>query len=236
MKLAALLFVSLIWLLLFFLANIHLKFFYSFRNYKSEMILDCKILFSHLKVELNLPKEMLSEGFRNIFSNIIEDISTEGKGEKQEKEQADPKESHRYRALTNYIKEIFRHYVVSWSRWIWLRRKISSFIKYFYRKVHLYSLNAAVEVGGRDAAETGLMAGAFWSFFGLMSARLYRLVTVKKNKIHYNVIPRFDEQIFFCKLNCILSLKISHIIFTGYKFLLFISKNRRVRNYGRTPD
>lgn len=245
MKFAAFVLVMFTWILLLAVLSVGLKFSYSFRGFNSKIRLELKILFSRLKLEVNIPEKMLTEGFQNIFNNIIEDVSNEDCQTPQEfeqlkkeqvKKQQERRKNKRYTALKNASRELLRHYFFSWARLLWIKSKLVKLKKYFYSKIQVHSLSGVIEVGGRDAAETGLIAGAFWIFWGQMTARLYRLVNVKKNNIRYNVVPRFDEEIFLCRLNCILSVRISHIIFTAYKFLIFILKNRRIRNYGRTSD
>ncbi len=245
MKIIALLLACLLWLGLLFFLKIHLKFSYAFQNFNSQLRLDFKIIFTHLKIELNIPKEMYTSGLEKFLSNILHDLPGENLAESQAKtpdkaplrqNAAGRIKAKRYRKIKRFTGEIFRHYFSSWARLIWLKRQLTNLKKYFYKKIKVYSLQASVQVGGRDAAETGLLVGAFWVIFGQMTARLYRLVTVKKTNIRCNVSPRFDREAFLCRLDCILSLKTSHIIFTGYKFLLIIMKNRRIRNYGRAPD
>ncbi len=235
MKFLALLIALLAWLFLVSLLKIQLNFSYCYQNLSSHVVLDVKILFSTLKIELNLPKSMYFSGIESFITNVLE---TGAEDECKDKPKPKPQKTNknRYRYLKHLTGEIWRHYVSSFSRVLWIKRKLTALSKSFYKKINVYSLRAAVQIGGRDAAETGLLVGVFWAFFGQMTARLYRWMNVKKHDIRYNVIPRFDDELFLCRLHCILSLKISHIIFTGYKFLLLIFKNRRIRNYGRAPN
>lgn len=240
MKFLALLIAGCIWLLLMSMLGIKFTLSYTFQNIESRIKADFQILFSHLKVEINIPKEMLSAGFQNILLNITEDISEKASREdntkdEKSKETVSPK-SNRYQKIKHYQKEVSRHYYSSWSQLIWLNRKLHRLYRDFYRQVKVYSLHTSIQVGGRDAAETGLLTGAIWAFLGLMNGRMHRLVTVKKDQLSYHVQPCFEKETFLCKLNCILSLRISHIIFTTYKLLLFLQKNRRIRNYGRASN
>jgi len=272
-KILALLIACLLWLFFLSLLRINLNFSYSLNNLASDIVLEFRVLFSNFKIKLNIPKEMLSSGFLNIFVNIWEDVnvteennedkkvqknreytdnldSTESKDsklsqenvKKQEIDQQRNMQANEEKTKKRYVKaekttrEVFRHYVFSLSRLLSLKKKAALIRKYLYKKVNILSLDAGVEVGGRDAAETGWITGAIWTFFGQMSARLYHLVTVKENKIRYAVTPCFNDETFSCNLHCILNIKISHIIATGYKFLLLIYKNRRTRNYGRTSN
>ena len=257
MKLAALLSVGLLWLLLLLMMRIGLTCRYRFQDMESRAVINIQILLFHLQVEINIPKEMLTAGLKNIFRNFTEEFAgpemetcTKGKeleifgkdneGEALRKEQpaemegSDQATSRRYKKLRHFQQEVGNHYVFSWARLIWIKRKLHRLFRDFYRKVNIYSFQAGIQVGGRDAAETGLLTGVLWAFLGEMAARLNRLVTVKKKDIHLNVLPCFEKETFLCQLNCILTLRISHIIFTAYKFLAFMIKNRRIRTYGRT--
>ncbi|NLI91722.1 MAG: DUF2953 domain-containing protein [Peptococcaceae bacterium] len=236
MKIAALFTAGILWLILFLFLNIHVNFTYRFKNLTSYIKIDLKVLFSKMGIEFDIPKEMYSSGLNTILENALEDITEQEDCETEKAAKPKKKRTRRYLVLKRFMKEIVRHYIFSFSRFVWLTGKIKALRKKFYQKINVYFFEAYVQVGGRDAAETGLLAGAFWTLFGYITARLSRLVTLKKEEIRFMVTPRFDDEVFLCKLNCILHLKISHIIFTGYKFLLLIFKNRRIRNYGRASN
>lgn len=236
MKIMAIVTACFLWLFILSFITINLRVDLRIKDLNSILKFDTRILFWWLKVEVKIPRKMYAEGLINIVSNIIED-TTEGKvrtkhrGNKSEK-----KKKRRYWILKNSIREFFRHYAFSWPKFIWLMNQFSRLNKAFFRKVKIHSIQTEIEIGGRDAAETGLLAGAFWAINGLVTARLYNHFTVRKENIKYNVIPHFDKEILLCKLICILSFKTSHIIFTGYKYLFLILKNRRPRKYGGTSN
>jgi len=235
MKLTALFLIFIIWCVILLLIKVNIRFSYSYRNFESDILIGFNFLFSHLKIELKVSKEMLSSGTMDLITNLVVDVF--------DKEDNNVKKSNRLkRNLKRYYKakmfagEIIRHYVFSWSVLISLRKKLSIIAKRFYKKINLISLSAVVRIGGRDAAETGMLTGVFWAMFGRLNARCYQIFKVRKNNIDLKVIPCFDSVIFLCNLNCILSLKISHIIFTVIKFLSIILKYRRNRSHGRTSN
>ncbi|HHV64238.1 MAG TPA: DUF2953 domain-containing protein [Peptococcaceae bacterium] len=241
MKLLALALVIICWLFLVFLLSIYLKINYCYQASGSKLSVQLKVLFSHLKIELDIPQDMLANGIKNALSNVVEDFTENFEGDERpetviHQDRGGGKKVRRYKFLKNSLRELLKHYVFSWARFIWVSRQLMRLKRYFYKKVKLHSFQAVVEIGGKDACTTGLLTGVCWAFFGQMTARLHRTVTVSRNEISYNVIPHFNEATFLCRLNCILSLKICHIIFTAYKFLLFIIKNRRIRNYARASD
>ncbi len=230
MKILALLLVVFVWLLILSFMKLNIKFLYHYYNFTSDIMIDLKILFAKQKIELKIPKEMYSSGIINFFNNLVIDLE---ENQAADKKKVKPKiKSKRYVFLKRFKDKIIRHYVYSWPRLIWLKRKFLKLKNDFFKKINICGLNAEVQVGCSDAAQTGLLTGAIWILFGQIMGRCYRLFRVRKNNINYNVVPCFDTTIFLCKLDCILSLKISHIIFTVLKFLLIILKNRRVRNYG----
>ncbi|RNC28054.1 MAG: hypothetical protein AWM53_01984 [Candidatus Dichloromethanomonas elyunquensis] len=236
MKIIALFSACLMWLILFLFLKVRLKFTYRFQNFISYCVTDFRILFSTLKIELTIPKEMYSTGFNDILENILKDTLEPEDCAPEKSGKPKKKSIKRYEAFKNFLKEIASHYVFSFAGFVWLKRKMQTLGKHFCKKIDVYALEGYIQVGGRDAAETGLLTGVFWAMFGLVRARLFRLVTIKKNKINFMVKPCFDDGVFLCRVHCILNLKISHIIFTGYKFLLLIFKNRRIRTYGRTSN
>ncbi len=227
MKLLALLVALVIWFVVLLFLRIRVNLDYSYKNLESKLFLRFKILFSALYIKLVIPREMFSLGIENILSNIIEDTV--------DKEIEVPKaetKKNRYMFLRHFTGEIFRKYISGWSKFLWLKNKLLKLKQMFYRKVEVYSINSKIEIGGRDAAETGILVGVIWAYLGKMTARICSSVSVKKNKINYYVQPRFDDEALICNLNCILSLKNSHIIFTGIKSLSIIIKIRRIGNNG----
>lgn len=185
----------------------------------SSVKVDFNILFSHWQAEIRISPQMVSEGVESLLGNISADIS----------EKTGKRKAKRYRLFEHFSGEVFQRYLSTWSLFLLVKRKITRLKKQFYRKIELHSLNADIVIGGSDAAETGIITGAVWAFLGQMTARIYRNITVIKNQISYSVRPKFDEQVFSSDINCILSLKNSHIIFTAYKLFLILFKNRRTR-------
>lgn len=227
MKLLALSVAILIWLFVLFFVRIRIYLDYSYKNLESKILLKFGVLFSSLSIKMVIPREMFSSGLENILSNIFKD-AIDKKVEIPEKET----KTRRYLFLRHFTGEVFRKYLSSWSIFLLLKNKLLKLKQIFYRKIEVQSVNTKIEIGGRDAAETGMVVGVVWAFLGRMTARIYSSVSMKKDNIKYFVQPRFDDQILICNFNCILSLKNSHIIFTALKFFAIIIKTRRIGNNG----
>jgi len=227
MKVLALVTVCAVWLLIWILLKIHINFSYSFYNLHSNIFIDLKILFIKFRIELLIPREMFRSGLENLAGNLMNELTTAD-------EEAFPSryKPRRYAYLKDIVKEIMRHYVYSRAGIIWLKNKLIILRNRFWRGIHIRDFLAEVAIGSGDAALTGLLIGIIWTGFGLITARCHRRFTVDENKFRFHVRPSFDKALFLCRLSCILSLKISHIIFTAYRFRSIIFKYRRINKYG----
>lgn len=89
----------------------------------------------------------------------------------------------------------------------------------FYRGIHCKSIKWRIEIGYKDAAQTAIAAGTFWTMLGFALSRLYNQVTVEVPCPELVVVPQFKKQGFLCDLQCIFDLRIGHIIFVGLMVL-----------------
>lgn len=227
MKIISLLLAFFIWMLFVFLVRIYIKLEYHYQQLGSHITLELKVMFLRIGMEIIVPREMLHTGLENVLNSIIKDASNEGV-ELSKKET----KSKRYLFLRHFTGEVFRKYLSNWSKVLWLNNKLRKLKKSFYRKIVIQTCSSNIQIGGRDAAETGMLVGVMWSILGRMTARLYSNVTVKNNCIKNIVLPNFNDTIIICQVNCIFSLKNSHIIFTAFKLLAIIIKIRRTGNNG----
>ena len=98
----------------------------------------------------------------------------------------------------------------------------------FYRGIHCRAINWRIEVGYKDAFQTAIATGAFWTMFGFALSHLYRQVTVEVSCTpSVAVVPQFKKEGFLCDIRCIFHLRIGHIIFVGIKILRLLI--RRIR-------
>ncbi|MDR3602206.1 MAG: DUF2953 domain-containing protein [Desulfosporosinus sp.] len=89
----------------------------------------------------------------------------------------------------------------------------------FYRGIHCKGINWQIEIGYKDAAQTAIAAGAFWSMLGFALAHLYQQVTVEVPCPALVVVPQFKKEGFRCDIQCIFHLRMGHIIFAGINLL-----------------
>lgn len=102
----------------------------------------------------------------------------------------------------------------------WVKRE-------FYRGIHCQAINWRIEIGYKDAAQTAIAAGAFWSMFGFALSRLYRQVIVEVSHPELVVVPQFKKEVFLCDIRCIFNLRIGHIIFVGFNAIRRFKRGRR---------
>lgn len=231
MKILALLSASCILLLFLSLLKIKVTSFFTIKGLNSVIALDYWILAYHSKIEINIPEKLLLNGISDFVINLTGDFQ---QGKDPCKTPARTKNKNRYRLLKHVSQEALRHYIVSISGFIHLKKKIAERLRAFYQKIAVHSLEAEIALGGSDAAETGLLTGICWILFGWAEARVLTRFTVKKRNIHFQVIPDFAQKKFISRIHCILTIRISHIIFIVYQLVRIMIKNRRNRRYGRT--
>lgn len=106
-----------------------------------------------------------------------------------------------------------------------LRRKLDQWgrfreaARYLMAAVFIRRLTVAVELGTGDAALTGLTIGALWSLFGASRGVATRSLRFGPGQPQLLVTPRFDRCALRLRLNCILTLRVGHIIVAGSKLL-----------------
>ena len=108
-----------------------------------------------------------------------------------------------------------------------LLRRINRVKQQFYRGIHCRVINWRIEIGHKDAADTALAAGAFWSMLGFALSYLYRQVTVEVRSPKLVVVPQFKQVGFLCDIQCIFQLRIGHIIFVGFNVLRTLKRGIR---------
>ncbi|NLL52803.1 MAG: DUF2953 domain-containing protein [Peptococcaceae bacterium] len=227
MKITAFITVCVIWLAILLLIKLKIYFTYRYHNLESYLSIELQVLLVKTKIEIHISRDMFSLGLMDLLNNLVNDMQKETL---KDKKPPLPK-SRRYLFLKKVSQETKRHYFLTWPGLKSLKKKLSAWKHDFFKKVNIYSFHCEIQIGTEDAARTGLLAGSIGAMCGMLKARCIQNFRIKSNNIFFNVIPRFDASLVLCRLNCILSLKISHIIFTAGK-LLIIMKNRRARNYG----
>jgi len=119
-----------------------------------------------------------------------------------------------------------------WLVRLWLKvpRLLGSFNRLrrqFYKGIHCKGINWRIEIGYKDASQTAIATGAFWTMFGFALSRLYQQVTVEVPCPALVVVPQFKKEGFLCDIQCIFHLRFGHIIFVGLNLLRTIRRDIR---------
>ena len=132
-----------------------------------------------------------------------------------------PKKTLRMRYLR--IEWLYRF----WPRVPSLLHSINQIKRQLYRGIRCKAINWRVEIGLKDAADTAIAAGSFWTMISFALSHLYQRVTVEARRPELAVIPQFKEQGFLCDFQCIFQSRIGHIIFVGFNALRTIRRGIR---------
>ncbi|ADY55974.1 hypothetical protein Sgly_1676 [Syntrophobotulus glycolicus DSM 8271] len=177
-------------------------------------------------INLDIPLEQLKEGYLDLISNIIHDTGETNSFSVSRKTSrfARKIKTGRYRAIKTAVKNLCRYSFILG----WLSDQIKRIQKNFYRQLKLERLNLNLILGTGDAQLTAYAYGLAWQLIGQAAAKMYRTVRVATGKkIQIQVNPDFTKAAWDCTFDCILKMKISHIIVIAYHALLLMIRSRR---------
>lgn len=98
---------------------------------------------------------------------------------------------------------------------------------YLLDKVKIDKFLLKLGIGTGDAAETGLIYGMAWIAIGNILS-FFRSILPAKQPVA-SVVPYFDSVRFTLDFNCIISLKLGHIINTGIRAIIAVISGRKKR-------
>ncbi|MTI48165.1 DUF2953 domain-containing protein [Sporosalibacterium faouarense] len=96
---------------------------------------------------------------------------------------------------------------------------IKTISKYMLKKIKINEVNWETKIGFHDSSVTAVLTGFVWSIKNIILSFLVSTYDKKIEKMHLNVLPAFNENIFETHLNCIIKLKMAYIIIAGLKGL-----------------
>lgn len=109
-----------------------------------------------------------------------------------------------------------------------LRRALRQPIRYLGRRTHCRHLQIRAEVGGWDAMDSALLAGASWALVGTGVSMLSRVVHLDPAVPRVTVVPNFRQAQLRVHADCILKLRLGHAIVTGVWLLRRVLKEREI--------
>ena len=91
-------------------------------------------------------------------------------------------------------------------------------LKYLLKRISFSNFSVRTRVGIGDASGTALVIGGFFAVFAFVTQYLVHHYRLEKHKLV--VLPCFEGAVFDMDLDCIIDLKIGHIIIAGFKMAL----------------
>lgn len=124
------------------------------------------------------------------------------------------------------IEDIFHYMVNSYKRYI----KYADQFRKLVSKTTIQNLNLDMTIGLDDAAQTALLSGSILTLFNSFRGYVKSKFNLKDSKIR--LLPYFEGAEFDMVLDCIINVKLGHIIITGIRMLIQSIKGGEIS--GRT--
>lgn len=122
-------------------------------------------------------------------------------------------------------------------------------LRYLGRSTRCSRLHLRLEVGGFDAFDSALLAGAGWGGASVLVAQIARWVRLERPGLRVAVVPNYERPILCTDLDCILTVRLGKAIIAIAMLLRQELRHREVvawlrdsrrrkgdRTGGRTPD
>ncbi|QGG49407.1 DUF2953 domain-containing protein [Heliorestis convoluta] len=94
-------------------------------------------------------------------------------------------------------------------------RQYLSYLRRNAKKLQIRKLHWGSHVGGTDALETAMLSGFLWTLKMSLLGRFFYLLDRKDEKPRVFVNPWYQGKRFDMHIDCIVTLRPGHIIFTG---------------------
>ncbi|MGI6678832.1 MAG: DUF2953 domain-containing protein [Dehalobacterium sp.] len=124
------------------------------------------------------------------------------------KEQEETLDKVQLKKISRRIKILLQNFSMVRELGIWFLSKIS--LRYFFW---------CTEIGTKDAAQTGVLTGVFWSFKAFLYGCLQQHVKHVGSNPQISVIPDFQQEKAYFRLICIFDIRLGHIMIGGLKML-----------------
>lgn len=122
-------------------------------------------------------------------------------------------------------------------------------LRYLGRSARCSSFRLRLEVGGFDAFDSAILAGAGWGGASMLVAQFARWVRLERPGVKVAVVPNYDRPILRTDLDCILTVRLGKAIIAIAMLLRQELRHREVvawlrdswrrkgdKTGGRTPD
>lgn len=101
-------------------------------------------------------------------------------------------------------------------------------LRYLRKKVELRRFEVRGLIGGADAMESALLAGASWAIVGKAIGGLSHFARVDPKVPSITIVPDFNQQCFRFRADCILRVRLGNAMVAGFLLLRRILKEREL--------
>jgi len=122
---------------------------------------------------------------------------------------AGDKEGFTFPSLSRILKMV--------SFWNDIYRELKPSMKYMLGKIRLKKMNWHTGLGVGNPLHTGLLTGMLWGLKGFLMSLLFHNLSYRPAKPVFSVVPYFNKKGLTIFFDCILTIRIGHIIFTGLR-------------------
>lgn len=95
-------------------------------------------------------------------------------------------------------------------------------MEYLYNKIYIKELTWITKIGLIDSALTAICIGLLWSLKSFLTFNL--LKNKKIEKLHLDILPYYNQQLFDVYLSCIFKINFVYIIIASIKLLRYKRK------------
>jgi hypothetical protein len=104
-------------------------------------------------------------------------------------------------------------------------------MKWLGRRTRCVRFLLAHEVGGSDAMESAMLAGASWSVMGTVLGIFSRFVRMDPGAPRLQVVPNYAAHAWRVETDCILRMRAGHAMFAGVWLLVRVLGNKEIRTW-----
>lgn len=207
------------------------------------VVLLAVLLLSKIRVEVDFEKVPDSEsetavylgffkGKLRVLYGVLENGKLTRKKRKKKAVQETKKGTDLLKKIEKYKDELLA------LRTVWTKSK-----KMIMKRVYIEKLNVSIEIGTKDAAQTGITTGSLWALVYMVIAFISEIVSICVPTV--NITPNYEKEVFDAKANVTVLISILNLllIWARYKRCNYvIEKNKKEKlkkekaaiNYGNT--
>lgn len=102
--------------------------------------------------------------------------------------------------------------------------------RYLRRRIWCRQLRADAVIGGFDAAQTAILYGGAWALWGSVLAGVASVIRLSPRAAAFAPVPDYSQPALRVKIECILTLRVGHVMAASSLLLVSALRQRRWRS------